>query len=135
MDLIKSFEWFLGTICGQVDNREIATAIVAAGFVAVAILRAGVGKMAPKFADLVSNALTPKILLATLALSVYSALLYWLAWSIGLWSAALLLDSILEVAFVGLPTLLIACRATSMKSVLGELVCPKSSLLLWLASI
>ena len=120
LDLIKSFEWFLGTICGQVDNREIATAIVA-----VAILRAGVGKMAPKFADLVSNALTPKILLATLALSVYSALLYWLAWSIGLWSAALLLDSILEVAFVGLPTLLIACRATSMKSVLGELVLPE----------
>ena len=125
LDLIKSFEWFLGTICGQVDNHEIATAIVAAGFVAVAILRAGVGKMAPKFADLVSNALTPKILLATLALSVYSALLYWLAWSIGLWSAALLLDSILEVAFVGLPTLLIACRATSMKSVLGELVLPE----------
>lgn len=125
LDLIKSFEWFLGTICGQVDNREMATAIVAAGFVAVAILRDGVGKMAPKFADLVSSALAPKILLATLALSVYSALLYWLAWFIGLWSAALLLDSILEVAFVGLPTLLIACRATSMKSVLGELVLPE----------
>lgn len=46
LDLIKSFEWFLGTIFGQVDNREMATAIVAAGFVAVAILRAGVGKMA-----------------------------------------------------------------------------------------
>ena len=103
----------------------MATAIVAAGFVAVAILRAGVGKMAPKFADLVSSALTPKILLATLALSVYSALLYWLAWSIGLWSAALLLDSILEVAFVGLPTLFIACRAISMKSVFGELVLPE----------
>lgn len=120
MDLVQPLRWFVGTICGQADNREMATAIVAA-----AILLAGVKKMAPRFVDLVSSVLSHKILLVTLALSVYSAMLLRLAWSIGLWSSTLLLDSILEVAFVGLPTILIACRVTSMKSVFGELVLPE----------
>lgn len=125
MDLVQPLRWFVGTICGQADNREMATAIVAIGFVAAAILLAGVKKMAPRFVDLVSSVLSHKILLVTLALSVYSAMLLRLAWSIGLWSSTLLLGSILEVAFVGLPTILIACRATSMKSVFGELVLPE----------
>ena len=125
MDLVQPLRWFVGTICGQADNREMATAIVAIGFVAAAILLAGVKKMAPRFVDLVSSVLSHKILLVALALSVYSAMLLRLAWSIGLWSSTLLLDSILEVAFVGLPTILIACRATSMKSVFGELVLPE----------
>ena len=120
MDLVQPLRWFVGTICGQADNREMATAIVAIGFVAAAILLAGVKKMAPRFVDLVSSVLSHKILLVTLALSVLR-----LAWSIGRWSSTLLLDSILEGAFVGLPTILIACRATSMKSVFGELVLPE----------
>ena len=124
MDLVQPLRWFVGTICGQADNREMATAIVAIGF-AAAILLAGVKKMAPRFVDLVSSVLSHKILLVTLALSVYSAMLFRLAWSIGLWSSTLLLDSILEVAFVGLPTILVACGATSMKSVFGELVLPE----------
>ena len=98
MDLVQPLGWFVGTICGQADNREMATAIVAIGFVAAAILLAGVKKMAPRFVDLVSSVLSHKILLVTLALSVYSAMLLRLAWSIGLWSSTLLLDSILEVA-------------------------------------
>lgn len=125
IDLVQPLRWFVGTICGQADNREMATAIVAIGFVAAAILLAGVKKMAPRFVDLVSSVPSHKILLVTLALSVYSAMLFRLAWSIGLWSSTLLLDSILEIAFVGLPTILIACRATSMKSVFGELVLPE----------
>lgn len=36
MDLVQPLRWFVGTICGQADNREMATAIVAIGFVAAA---------------------------------------------------------------------------------------------------
>lgn len=52
MDLVQPLRWFVGTICGQADNREMATAIVAA-----AILLAGVKKMVPRFVDLVSSVL------------------------------------------------------------------------------
>lgn len=77
------------------------------------------------FADVVKCALSPKILIPALILVTYSALLIYGAFVCGFWNADILLDTILEVVFVGLPSMLVASRATSVTSIKNELIVPE----------
>ena len=77
------------------------------------------------FADVVKCALSPKILIPALILVTYSALLIYGAFEFGFWNTGILLDTILEVVFVGFPSMLIASKATSVTSIKNELIVPE----------
>mgnify|MGYP004494182693 FL=1 len=77
------------------------------------------------FADVVKCALSPKILIPALILVTYSALLICGAFEFGFWNTGILLDTILEVVFVGFPSMLIASKATSVTSIKNELIVPE----------
>lgn len=55
----------------------------------------------------------------------YSSLLIYGAFVYGFWNTDILLDTILEVVFVGFPSMLIASKATSVASIKNELIVPE----------
>lgn len=115
----------VATLIGQMDNREYAL-IILIGLLAIYLLAKGkLLSVIKSFADVAELALNPKILVPALILVVYSLLLIYAASVSGFWNTDILLDTILEVVFVGLPSMLIASKATSVTSIKNELIIPE----------
>ena len=96
------------------------------GLIAIYLLTKGkMLSVIKSFADVVKCALSPKILIPALILVTYSALLIYGAFEFGFWNTGILLDTILEVVFVGFPSMLIASKATSVTSIKNELIVPE----------
>lgn len=113
------------TLIGQMDNREYAS-IILIGLLAIYLLAKGkLLSVIKSFADVIKLALNPKILVPALILVTYSTLLIYRAFECGFWNSGILLDTILEVAFVGFPSMLIASKATSVTSIKNELIVPE----------
>lgn len=116
----------VATLIGQMDNREYAS-IILMGLIAIYLLTKGkLLSVIKSFADVVKCALSPKILIPALILVTYSALLIYGAFEFGFWNTGILLDTILEVVFVGFPSMLIASKATSVTSIKNELIVPEA---------
>ncbi len=112
-------------LIGQMDNREYASIIL---IVLLAIYLLAKGKLfsvIKSFAGVIKLALNPKILIPALILVTYSALLIYSAFECGFWDTGILLDTILEVVFVGFPSIYIASKATSVTSIKNELIVPE----------
>lgn len=115
----------VATLIGQMDNREYAS-IILLGLLAIYLLAKGKFLSVIKsFADVIKLALNPKILIPVLILVTYSALLIYGAFAFGFWNTGILLDTILEVVFVGFPSISIASKATSVTSIKNELIVPE----------
>lgn len=112
------------TLIGQMDNREYAS-IILIGLLAIYLLAKGkLLSVIKSFAGVIKLALNPKILIPELILVTYSALLIYGAFECGFWNTGILLDTILEVVFVGFPSIYIASKATSVTSIKNELIVP-----------
>lgn len=115
----------VATLIGQMDNREYASIILIGLFVIYLLAKGKLLSVIKSFADVAKLALNPKILIPALILVVYSLLLIYGASVCGFWNTDILLDTILEVVFVGLPSMLIASKATSVTSIKNELIIPE----------
>ena len=123
--ILSGVQWVVATLIGQMDNREYAS-IILMGLIAIYLLTKGkLLSVIKSFADGVKCALSPKILIPALILVTYSALLIYGAFEFGFWNTGILLDTILEVVFVGFPSMLIASKATSVTSIKNELIVPE----------
>lgn len=123
--ILSGVQWVVATLIGQMDNREYAS-IILMGLIAIYLLTKGkLLSVIKSFADVVKCALSPKILIPALILVTYSALLIYGAFEFGFWNTGILLDTILEVVFVGFPSMLIAPKATSVTSIKNELIVPE----------
>lgn len=123
--ILSGVQWVVATLIGQMDNREYAS-IILMGLIAIYLLTKGkLLSVIKSFADVVKCALSPKILIPALILVTYSALLIYGAFEFGFWNTGILLDTILEVVFVGFPSMLIASKATSVTSIKIELIVPE----------
>lgn len=115
----------VATLIGQMDNREYAS-IILIGLLAIYLLAKGkLLSVIKSFADVAKLALNPKILVPALILVAYSLLLIYGAFVCGFWNTGILLDTILEVVFVGFPSMLIASKTTSVTSIKNELIVPE----------
>ena len=113
------------TLIGQMDNREYAS-IILIGLLAIYLLAKGkLLSVIKSFAGVIKLALNPKILIPELILVTYSALLIYGAFECGFWNTGILLDTILEVVFVGFSSIYIASKATSVTSIKNELIVPE----------
>lgn len=123
--ILSGVQWVVATLIGQMDNREYAS-IILMGLIAIYLLTKGkLLSVIKSFADVVKCALSPKILIPALILVTYSTLLIYGAFEFGFWNTGILLDTILEVVFVGFPSMLIASKATSVTSIKNELIVPE----------
>lgn len=123
--ILSGVQWVVATLIGQMNNREYAS-IILMGLIAIYLLTKGkLLSVIKSFADVVKCALSPKILIPALILVTYSALLIYGAFEFGFWNTGILLDTILEVVFVGFPSMLIASKATSVTSIKNELIVPE----------
>lgn len=123
--ILSGVQWVVATLIGQMDNREYAS-IILMGLIAIYLLTKGkLLSVIKSFADVVKCALSPKILIPALILVTYSALLIYGAFEFGFWNTGILPDTILEVVFVGFPSMLIASKATSVTSIKNELIVPE----------
>ena len=112
----------VATLIGQMDNREYASIILIGLFSIYLLAKGKLLSVIKSFDDVAKLALNPKILIPSLILVSYSSLLIYGAFVCGFWNADILLDTILEVVFVGLPSMLVASRATSVTSIKNELI-------------
>lgn len=124
-DLCNSLVWFFQTVLSQVTNREIATVTLLLSVLLFAVVKIGAAEVVRGLWDVVIAALSPKILIPGLLLILYSMAIFWGAYLIGIWSSEVLLDTILEVSFIGLPSLAIAVKANSVVSVYRQFVVPE----------
>ena len=124
-DICNSLVWFFQTTLSQVTNREIATTILLLSVLLFAVVKIGATEVIRGLWDVVIAALSPKILIPGLLLILYSMAIFWGAYLIGIWSSEVLLDTILEVSFIGLPSLAIAVKANSVVSVYRQFVVPE----------
>lgn len=115
----------VATLIGQMDNREYASIILIGLFSIYLLAKGKLLSVIKSFDDVAKLALNPKILIPALILVSYSSLLIYGAFVCGFWNADILLDTILEVVFVGLPSMLVASRATSVTSIRNELIVPE----------
>lgn len=123
--IFSRVQWVVATLIGQMDNREYAS-IILMGLLAIYLLIKGkLLSVIKSFAAVAKLALNPKILIPSVILVAYSSLLVYGAFVCGLWNTGVLLDTILEVVFVGLPSMLIASKATSVTSIKNELIVPE----------
>ena len=123
--IFSRVQWVVATLIGQMDNREYAS-ILLIGLLAIYLLAKGkLLSIIKSFADVAKLALNPKILVPALILVAYSLLLIYGAFVCGFWNTGILLDTILEVVFVGFPSMLIASKTTSVTSIKNELIVPE----------
>ena len=123
--ILSGVQWVVATLIGQMDNREYAS-IILMGLLAIYLLTKGkLLSVIKSFADVAIFALNPKFLIPALILVAYSSLLIYGAFVYGFWNTDILLDTILEVVFVGFPSMLIASKATSVTSIKNELIVPE----------
>lgn len=124
-DICAATEWFIQTTASQIDNREIATVIVII-MLLLFVIANGSGKTVFKgFVEIISCALTPKLLIPALLLIAYSIPIFFLASHFGLWTTEILLDTILEVLFIGIPSMAIAVKAHTITSIFRQFVLPE----------
>lgn len=123
--ILSGVQWVAATLIGQMDNREYAS-IILIGLLAIYLLAKGkLLSVIKSFAGVIKLALNPKILIPELILVTYSALLIYGAFECGFWNTGILLDTILEVVFVGFSSIYIASKATSVTSIKNELIVPE----------
>ncbi len=114
---------FFALVFDQIDSREIASIILFCLLVAYASRNDwGIVK---SFGIVVETALDRKIVIPAALLIGWSLLLVSLFAICGLWTRDLLLDTLIEVAFVGLPSLYISANAKSVTSIAKELIAPE----------
>ncbi|VYU11018.1 Uncharacterised protein [Collinsella aerofaciens] len=123
--IFSRVQWVVATLIGQMDNREYASIILIGLFSIYLLAKGKLLSVIKSFDDVAKLALNPKILIPSLILVSYSSLLIYGAFVCGFWNADILLDTILEVVFVGLPSMLVASRATSVTSIKNELIVPE----------
>lgn len=125
--IISGVQWVAATLIGQMDNREYAS-IILIGLLAIYLLAKGkLLSVIKSLTVVIKLALNPKILIPALILMTYSAFLIYIAFECGFWNTGILLDTILEVVFVGFPSIYIASKATSVTSIKNELIVPEVS--------
>lgn len=122
---LSGVQWVVATLIGQMDNREYASIILMGLLATYLLVKGKLLSVIKSFADVAIFALNPKILIPALILVVYSSLLIYGAFVYGFWNTDILLDIILEVVFVGFPSMLIASKATSVTSIKNELIVPE----------
>lgn len=108
--IISGVQWVAATLIGQMDNREYAS-IILIGLLAIYLLAKG--KLLSVIKSLtvaIKLALNPKILIPALILMTYSAFLIYIVFECGFWNTGILLDTILEVVFVGFPSIYMRLR-------------------------
>lgn len=125
---IDGVEWFFLTIASQVDNREIASALLVFSLVLLAVFKRKDGRIIKSLGDLISTALKLNLFVPVALLVMASVAVFFIAYRLGVWTPDILLDTIIEILFVGVPSLWIAARARSATSVCKQLVLPEIKL-------
>ena len=123
--IFSRVQWVVAMLIGQMDNREYASIILIGLFATYLLAKGKLLSVIKSFADVAKLVLNPKILIPALLLVAYSLLLIYGAFVCGFWNTSILLDTILEVVFVGFPSMLIASKATSVTSIKNELIVPE----------
>ncbi len=124
----NSLSWFFQTISYQINNREIATLLLLLAIVAFAFSKGNPRKMLAGIHDVIVAASTPKIIVTALLLVACSFIIFLIASRVGIWSSDILLDTLLEVVFVGFSSLFIAVKAHSITSIFRQFVLPEVSI-------
>lgn len=127
-DAVNSIVWFFETIASQLDNREIATLILVITLIVFVLVAGRKGGIAKSLKDLVAAVFKLVLIVPALLLFAFSALIIGLAAFFGIWTSNILLDTILEVVFIGIPSIAIAAKARSVTSIFKQLVLPEISL-------
>lgn len=123
--IFSRVQWVVAMLIGQMDNREYASIILIGLFATYLLAKGKLLSVIKSFADVAKLVLNPKILIPALLLVAYSLLLIYGAFVCGFWNTSILFDTILEVVFVGFPSMLIASKATSVTSIKNELIVPE----------
>ena len=132
--IFSRVQWVVVTLIGQMDNRDYAS-IILIGLFSIYLLAKGKLLSVIKSFDAVAKlALNPKILIPALILVSYSSLLIYGAFVCGFWNADILLDTILEVVFVGFPSMLVArIEEASVRFPLVWLHLPQAGTKFWIS--
>lgn len=125
---LNDLNWVMQQIGSQIDNREIASMVLVALFILFAAAKGILRSVLRAVAEIAICALKPQILVPVSALIAYSMLIFWQMSQIHLWSVDLLLDSIIEVAVVGVPAIYIAVKSHTVKSIFKKVVIPEFNL-------
>lgn len=125
---LNDLNWVMQQIGSQIDNREIASMALVAIFILFAAAKGILRSVLRAVAEIAICALKPQILVPVFALIAYSMLIFWQMSQIHLWSVGLLLDSIIEVAVVGVPAIYIAVKSHTVKSIFKKVVIPEFNL-------
>lgn len=120
--------WFFQTISHQIDNREIATLVVIAALFLFAIVKGDKKSILKSFLSVIQSVLTPKLIVPALFLIVNSVFIFALAESLNLWTGKILLDTILEVLFIGIPSMAIAVNSKTVTSIARQFILPEIGL-------
>lgn len=125
--VVNSSEWFIDTIGSQIDNREIATLILSTLLFAFALIKIK-NPVINGLIDIARSVLTPYLLIPFILLIGYSSGVIYIALQLKCWTSSLLLDTIIEITFVGIPSMYIAVKAHSIKAIFKQLVLPEISI-------
>lgn len=117
------------TLGSQIDNREIATCILAVILLILAVIVSkGREDLVKSLGGLVKAALNIKLVVPALFCVAYSIVLVALASQMGVWTIDILLDTILEIIFVGIASMAVAVNAKSINSIFKQFVLPEISI-------
>lgn len=124
-DICDSLFWLLQTIVSQIDNREIATLLLLLAAVVFVFVKGNPKSILISMHDIVKAVLDPKIIIPAFLLITYSSVIFLVMFKIGIWTSDILLDTLLEIAFVGFSSLFIAVKAHSITSIYKQFVLPE----------
>lgn len=124
-DIYNALSWLLRTIASQIDNRELATLLILLAIIIYALIKGKPKRILEGIRGIIAAALTPKIIIPSILLIAYSSAIFLTVSHIGIWTAGILLDTLLEVALVGFSSLFIAVKAHSITSIFRQFVLPE----------
>lgn len=124
-EICSNFSWLLQTIISQIDNREVATFLLLLSIVLFALFKGNPKEILKGIHGVITAALTPKIIIPAILLIAYSSAIFVAASHVGLWTSSILLDTLLEVIFVGFSSLFVAVKAHSITSIFRQFVLPE----------
>lgn len=124
-DICDCLFWLLQTIVSQIDNREIATLLLLLAAVVFVLVKGDPKSILASMYDIITTVLVPKIIIPAFLLITYSIVIFLVASNIGIWTPRILLDTLLEIAFVGFSSLYIAVNAHSITSIFKQFVLPE----------
>lgn len=125
LDIGNALSWLLQTIASQIDNRELATLLILLAIIVYALIKGNPKKILEGIRGVIAAALTPKIIIPSILLIAYSCAIFFTVSHIGIWTAGILLDTLLEIVFVGFSSLFIAVKAHSITSIFRQFVLPE----------